>query len=239
VKKQKEQSMKCVNKLSAGVLLLGQTLCSAAFAVTLSGNTVDYSFDATQLGLFGQANVSGDTLYFTPVGFDVQSFNGSGFTLANATMNITVTARDGWSFAGMGLAERGDYLLLGAGSMVDVAGQIRAFDVAHPLTDLTAGISAAAPLVLQGTPTHNWQADAALDLSAWRDARTVNVTVENLLLASTGAASSLAFVEKKFVGLTPLMVEVTPVPEADTWAMMLAGLGLVGWTTLRRRATSN
>jgi len=28
------------------------------------------------------------------------------------------------------------------------------------------------------------------------------------------------------------------VPEADTGAMMLAGLGLVGWTAMRRRATS-
>jgi hypothetical protein len=236
--KTKEQSMKCVNKLAAGALLLGQTFCSAAFAVTLAGNTVDYSFDVTQLGLFGQARVSGDTLYFTPVGFDAKSFNGSGFALANATMNIEVTAHDGWSFAGMGLTERGDYLLLGAGSTAAVSGQIRAFDIAHPLADLTAGISASTPLDLAGLPTRNWQADAALDLSAWHDARTVNVTVQNLLLASTSAASSLAFVEKKFVGLTPFTVAVTPVPEAETWTMMLAGLGLMGWATLRRRATS-
>ena len=33
-------------------------------------------------------------------------------------------------------------------------------------------------------------------------------------------------------------VTVTAVPEAETYAMMLAGLGLVGWTTLRRRRTS-
>ncbi|HQT30254.1 MAG TPA: PEP-CTERM sorting domain-containing protein [Thiobacillus sp.] len=29
-----------------------------------------------------------------------------------------------------------------------------------------------------------------------------------------------------------------PVPEAKTYVMMLAGLGLVGWTTLRRRRTA-
>jgi hypothetical protein len=32
-------------------------------------------------------------------------------------------------------------------------------------------------------------------------------------------------------------VTVTPVPEADTYAMMLAGLGLVGWMA-RRSGTS-
>lgn len=232
--------MKRMKTLAAGILLLGQTLSGAAFAasVTLAGTTVNFTFDDALLGLFGPANVSGNTLYFTPVAFEAQSLNGAGFALANDTMNIQVAAHDGWSFAGMGLLERGDYLLFGTGSMVDVAGQIRAFDLANPFTELTASIGAAAPLDLPGIPTHNWQADAALDLSAWNDARTLNVTVQNLLLASTGVSPSLAFIEKKFVGLTPAMLAVTPVPEADTYAMMLAGLGLVGWIARRRRSAS-
>ncbi|MBW8372226.1 MAG: PEP-CTERM sorting domain-containing protein [Thiobacillus sp.] len=232
--------MKCVNKLAAGLFLLGHTLGGAAFAapVTLTGNAVDFSFDDALLGLFGQANVSGDTLYFTPVGFKAQSLNGAGFALANDTMNIKMTARDGWSFAGLEVRERGDYLLLGTGSTADVGGQIRVFDVARPLTDLTASIGASAPLDLTGMPTHNWQANATLDLGDWNDAQAVNVTIQNLLLVSTGTASSLAFVEKKFVGLTPFMLAVTPVPEAQTYAMMLAGLGLVGGMAMRRRATS-
>ncbi|MCL5061571.1 MAG: PEP-CTERM sorting domain-containing protein [Candidatus Thermoplasmatota archaeon] len=182
--------------------------------------------------------MSGDTLYFTPVDFEAKSLNGAGFALTSDTMNIQVTTRAGWSFAGMGLVERGDYLLLGAGSTADVAGQIRVFDVASPLADLTASIGASASLDLPGMPTHNWQAAAMLDLGAWSDTQAVNVTVENLLLASTGATPSLAFVEKKFVGLTPVMVAVTPVPEAETYAMMLAGLGLVGFAAARRRAMS-
>jgi hypothetical protein len=229
--------MKCVNKLVAGAFLLGQTLSGAAFAasITLTGSTVDFTFDDALLGLFGQPGVSGDTLYFTPTSFEAQSLNGAGFALANETMNIQVAAHDGWSFAGMALVERGDYLLLGTGSMADVGGQIRVFDLASPLADLTASLNPSAPLDLPGMPTHNWQANAALDLTAWSNARALNVTVENLLLASTGAASSLAFVEKKFVGLTPIMVAV---PEAEVYAMMLVGLGLVGWAGMRRRTTS-
>ena len=233
--------MKRMNKLVAGVFLLGQTLCvgtTFAAPVTLSGNAVDFSFDDGLLGLFGPANVSGDTLYFTPTGFQAKSLNGIGFALANDTVDIKVSAHNGWSFTGMGLTERGDYLLLGAGSTADVAGQIRAFDVASPLVDLTANIGASAPLTLPGVPTHNWEANAALDLAAWGDAKVLNVTVENLLLASTGAASSLAFAEKKFVALTPLMALAAPIPEAEIYAMMLAGLGLVGLRTMRRRIAS-
>ncbi len=226
--------MKHECKLAAGILLLSQAVSGAAFAasVTLSGDTVDYTFDDTLLGLYGPASLSGDTLHFTPVAFKAESLNGAGFALTNNTMNIQVTAHDGWLFSNIGLAERGDYLLLGDGSTADVGGQIRVFDVAAPLTDMTASILPSGPLDQSGLPTTNWNAAATVDLSAWADVRTINVTVQDLLLASTSAASSLAFVDKKFVGLT---AGVAPVPEAQTYAMMLVGLGLVGWKLRRRR----
>lgn len=232
--------MKRVKKMALGIFLLGQAISGAAYSasVTLTGTNVNFNFDDTLLGLFGQPNVSGNSLYFTPVNFDAKSSNGSGYAFANDTMNIKVTAHDGWSFSSIGLIERGDYLLLGAGSSAQVAGQIRVFDVASPLIDVTDNIDAVSPLNLSGASTHNWTANAAVDLSGWQSTQAVNVTVENLLLASTSAPSSLAFVEKKFLGLTPVLSAVTPVPEADTYAMMLAGLGLVGWATMRRRAVS-
>ena len=230
--------MKRVKKLAIGIFLLGQAISGAAYSasVTLAGNTVDFNFDDALLGLFGPASVSGNSLYFTPVDFAAQSSNGAGYDFTNDTMNIKATAHEGWAFSSVGLVERGDYLLLGAGSSAAVTGQIRVFDVASPLVDVTDSIEAASPLNLQGLPTHNWSAGASVDLSAWKDTQTVNVTIENLLLASTSAPSSLAFVEKKFLGLTPVMTTVAAVPEAETYAMMLAGLGLVGWAARRRRA---
>jgi hypothetical protein len=231
--------MKRVNTLAAGLFLLSQTLCGTAFAasVTLAGNTVDFTFDDTLLGLFGQPGLSGDTLYFTPVDFKSQSLNGAGYALTSNSLGIKLTAHSGWSFSSVDLAEKGDYLLLGTGSQAAVSGQLRAFDAAHPLADVTASIQTGNPLDQIGLATHNWTSQTALDLSAWTAAQTINVTVENILLASTGTASSVAFVEKKFVALTPAMLAVTPVPEADTYAMMLAGLGLVALAGARRRAT--
>jgi hypothetical protein len=227
--------MKRMKTLTAGLFLLGQAFSGVALAasVTLSGTTVDFTFDDAMLGLFGPANVSGNNLYFTPTNFEAKSLNGAGFALTNDTMNIKVSAHSGWLFSSIGLVEKGDYLLLGSGSMADVAGQMRIFDVAAPLVDITTSIVSSSPLNLVGLPTHNWDAQVSTDLSAWNSAQTLNVTIENLLLASTGAMPSLAFVEKKFVGLT---VVTAPVPEAETYAMMLAGLGLVGFAAMRRRA---
>lgn len=230
--------VKTVKSLAASVFLIGQTLVGTAFAasVTVAGNTIDFTFDDALLGLFGPATVAGDTLYFTPSDFTATSSNGAGFALTRGTVNIGIAARDGWSFDSVGLVERGDYLLLGSGAMADVTGQLRAFDRAAPLTDATASIAAFSPFSQTGLPTHNWTAQASIDLAAWQNTRSVNVTLESLLLASTNASNSLAFAEKKFIGLTPVMMAAAaPVPEAETYAMMLAGLGLVGFAVRRRR----
>ena len=228
--------MKRVNLLAAGMLAFVQTLAGAAFAapVTLPGSTVDFTFDDALLGLFGPATLAGDTLYFTPTAFDVQSLNGAGFALAKETINIRMTAHAGRALNTVDLVERGDYLLLGVGGMVDVGGQIRVFDVDVPLNDITSSIASPGPMATPGLPTRNWTATASMNVSGL-DARGINVTIENILLASTFNPASLAFVEKKFVGLTIGTLAVTPVPEAETYAMMLAGLGLVAGAAMRRR----
>lgn len=231
--------MKRVNLLAAGVLAFAQTLAGAAVAapVTLTGSTVDFAFDDALLGLFGPASVAGDTLFFTPTAFEAQSLNGAGFSLTRATLNIRLTAHAGHGFESVGVAERGDYLLLGAGGMADVGGQVRVFNVASPLADLTAAIASPVPMTATGLPTHDWSAGAFVDVSGL-GARALNVTLENLLVAATFDPAALAFVEKKFAALTVDTVAVTPVPEADRYAMMLAGLGLVGWAALRRRTAA-
>ena len=142
-----------------------------------------------------------------------------------------MTAHTGWSFGKTDLIEEGDYLLLGTGNTATVTGQIRVFDIADPLNQATDSI-VSAPLTLSGFPTKNWVANASVDISSWTTANTVNVTIENILVTSTSLPVSLAFLEKKFVALN---VITSPVPEAETYSMMLAGLGLVGFMVARRR----
>ena len=206
--------------------------------LTLHGTDLDYVLDPAALSSFGKASVAGDTLFFTPTGFKVQSSNGSGYNLASATLNITLVAHEGQDFGSLGLIEKGDYLLLGAGGSVGVSGQIRAFDLAAPLADQTASILPVGAMTTTGLPSVNWQAGATLDLSALQSAQSINLTMENLLLASTTTNASLAFAEKKFVGLTPVMFseKISPVPEPQVYASMLAGLGLIGFGMRRRKA---
>ena len=234
--------MKRVKKLAIGIVLLGQALSGAANAAsaTLSGTNFDFTYDDTFMGLFGQPTVAGDTLFFTPVNFDAKSLNGAGYAFNNDTINLKVMAHTGQTFNNVGVVEKGDYFLRGAGSTAEVGGQIRVFDMAKPLVDLTSNITTSSPLNVSSAFTKNWTANASVDVSSWNTARTLNVTLENLLLTSTTGPASLAFMEKKFVGLTfgsSSTVAAAAVPEAETYAMMLAGLGLVGFMVSGRRNT--
>jgi len=205
----------------------------AAAPVSMIGSTVTYSFDDALLGLFGLPTLVGDSLFFTPTTFKAQSNSGSpalGFT--SATMNIKVTPNNPAQWIDkVSLQEVGDYLLFdplnGSAKGVAVTGQIRVRDLST-LAEMTDSIVAAGPLTSVGLPTKNWSATAGADVDTWM-ARAVNVTVENLLIAYTTAAPSLAFIEKKGV-----ILNVSAIPEPETWAMLLAGLGLVG-LQLRRK----
>src|SRR3569832_2621167 len=101
------------NHMAAGVFLLAQAFSGVAFAasVTLSGDSVDFTFDDTLMGLFGQPVLSGDTLSFTPVDFQASSPNGAGYTLAAHTATNQMPAHNGYSFSSIDHAARGDYML--------------------------------------------------------------------------------------------------------------------------------
>jgi hypothetical protein len=225
--------MKHVRKMIYGLALTASMVGSGyALPVTLVGSHVDFTFDDALTGQYGQAAVAGDTLYFTPTAFSAQSSNGEGYVLAAETINIRATAHDGQSFSTASLAERGDYLLLGNAASADVTGQLRVFDTANPAVDVTAAITPSGALNLSGVPSKNWSADALVEVSSWNTGGTLNFTLENLLLASTTDTHSLSFVQKKYAGLT---VVTSPVPEAQIPSLLLAGLGLIGYTVSRRR----
>lgn len=228
--------MNRMNQMAVGAFLLAQAFSGAAFAapVTLTGTSVDFTFDDALMGLFGQPTLSGDTLSFTPVDFKATSTNGEGYKLTDNTVNVQMTAHNGYSFSSVDLAERGDYMLQGGNSSADVAGQVRVFDMGNPMKDTTTSIAPSGSLDQKGFSTHPWTAANSTDLSSWTGTKSVNVSFQNLLVASTKEGSSLAFVDKKYSGLTATTAAVTPVPEPQASAMMLAGLGLIGWQIKRR-----
>jgi hypothetical protein len=235
--------MKHMKILAAGILLLGQTIGGAAFAVpvTLTGATVSFTYDSALSGLFGAPTVAGDVLFFTPTTYKAQSFNGSGFASASQTFNVTVNANPGYLVSAVNLNEDGDYFNIGAGASVGVGGKLYVRDLESPLTPAAFGtIKSALPLTdvtsLANFETTNWTSHAGVAIPAgWGGADGVvggvNVTIQNILLASSLTSGSAAFIEKKFAALSMV---TAPVPEPETYAMLLAGLALVGFAARRR-----
>lgn len=222
--------------LSACVMCAGIAPAHAAMQ-TLIGSDFDITYDDALTGLFGSASLVGSTIFFTPTTFKAESLNGAGFVTATQTVNFRVTAHTGLDFSSISVSEAGDYKLRGTNSFVNVGGQVRAFDVANPFVQLTNNITATAPLTINDGANHDWTATAALNLASFATATTINVALEDLLEAytePTDIGPKLAFIEKKFAGVA-INIVTTPVPEANTWAMMIAGLGLVGFQLRRRQ----
>ncbi len=205
-------------------------LSAQAAPVVLPGTNFDITYDDSLAGLFNTPALVGDTLFFTPVDFKAESLNGAGFDTANSTINLKITPKNGLTVTTLDLIERGDYKLRGDNSFVNVGGQTRVFDFNNPSMETTQAITTSSNLSIKDGLTHNWSSQSLINLSGpeWQE-KTLNYTIENLLEAytePTDIGPKLAFIEKKFAGSTISLV-VTTVPEADTYAMLLAGLGLL------------
>ena len=234
--------MRTFKKVGFAIIGLSATLLSFnALAVsmqTLIGTNVTYVYDADSVGLYGTPFLSGDNLIFTPTNFKALSANGQGIVTTSGTINVKAYANSNYSFTSFNLTEYGDYSLIGSDAQVTLGGQIRAFDLANPIPQLTDPITKTAPLTVTttfaGYQTTNWEANASITIpTIWSNG--VNLTIENILKARTTQFGSEAFIEKKFSGS---VVILSPVPEADTYAMMLAGLGLVGFMVRRKRTAA-
>jgi hypothetical protein len=219
--------------LGLSVALLGST----AMADTLTGTYVTYSFDSAELGLFGAAALSGDDLVFTPApAFKAVSVDGStGF--ASQTLHVTVTANTGYLLSAFSLVESGSYSLLGGNAYV--GGSLSALDIEGTTDNTVFGSLVASGLGVNGVTT-GWTGNAAISLpeTGWGGVdgvvTSVKLTISNQLFA-TSELGSAAEIWKSAVGL---YVVTSPVPEAHSYAMMLAGLGLVGWMARRRSRAS-
>ncbi|HNQ03404.1 MAG TPA: PEP-CTERM sorting domain-containing protein [Thiobacillaceae bacterium] len=225
--------------LIASAALAGQ---AQAIPVTIAGSTVSFTFDDALTGMFGTPTVTGDLLYFTPTTFIAQSANGAGFDIANQTVNIKVTANAGHRITGASLSEAGDYYNINTNFAgfegVGVGGQFIARDMDAPGTNYSiSSIMASAPTTatvasLQTFSTTGWSASASAGMMGW-GGDGVDITLQNILIASSLNPASAAFIEKKYAGIG---LTTVPVPEAETYAMFLAGLGIIGFLARRRTA---
>jgi hypothetical protein len=218
-----------IARASLVALALAATQAHASL-VTVVGATFDVRYDAALLNasLFGTPTLTGNTLSFTPVSFSAQSINGNQYATQDSTINLQLLPHAGQQITAVSLTERGDYLLRGNQSFVEVTGQIRLFDLDHPLT------------VADGV-VHNWQAGAQIQVlgnGALPGATRFNLTLENLLGAYTSNTENSgplrAFIQKKNA-IDGVSMVISTVPEPEAWGLALAGLLVVPFVARRHR----
>jgi hypothetical protein len=224
----------------AAVAIFAGVSSSHAAQVTVSGLNFDITFDTGLLGLFGTPSVVGDEVFWFPSGspgFTAKT-EPLGISVKNSTFALTVTAHPGYQLASFGLVEGGDYFYFGAGAGVSASGQLRVTPLTPvPGSTASSQITPTGPFV--GNPlldlnTTNWSATAG-PIVVVPGTTAANVSIQNILGAWANPAlfPTYAFIEKKEAVLT---VGVTLIPEPETYALMLAGLGVVGFVASRRRA---
>ena len=231
--------MKIYKQTAVALLGLSAALIGggvSAAPVTLTGTYVSYSFNDAELGLFGTASVSGDNLVFAPSNFTASS---GGVPFAFQTMHVTVSANAGYLLSAFSLTESGGYSRTGTDVDIGVTGTFGATDIEGTTGNyIPMTIAADAPFV---SATGNWSAHTEISLPAtgWGGVDgmvgSVSLTISNQLYATVLQAGGAASIYKDFVGVN---VVTAPVPEAQTYALMLAGLGLVGFMARRRRSAS-
>ena len=190
--------------------------------VTATGDHLTYTFNEVDLGLFGplsSVSLTGNSLNFAPTGFSAAS---PGAGLTDWSMQITVTAHQGYRLSSFGLVEGGSFT---SGGTFDATGIFGVQDNYAPNSNaLSVGFSG----TFSGT---GWtaQTGAILPGAGWGNGGLFNdatLTIENMLVAVAGGSIS-----KEFITISAVAV---PVPEAHAYAMMLAGLGLIGFMVRRR-----
>jgi hypothetical protein len=231
------RALKLKVTLLAGLSLFAGSTQALALT-TLTGTDFDVVYDSSLMGLFGSPTLSGNTLFFTPTNFVAESLNGAGEVLTRSTINVQIIAHNNTAITSLGLTELGDYKLKGANSAVDVSGETRAFAISNPSIREVQHITSNSNLTINDGKTHDWEASSFISLTTpkWQGVTSINYTLENILDAYTeitDVGPKLAFIEKKFAG-TSISLVVTTVPEADTYAMLLAGMGIMGMIFRRK-----
>ncbi len=229
-------------------------LAASGQAAELYGTDFDVIYDPSTLGLFGSLSLTGNYLQFTPNNFIATSTNGQGVVTpsggATTASGIQLIANPGFQFGALTLTEFGDYQLAGTGASVSLSGELIASDgdaSGNPvLSYTTSTITAAGSLTVQTglNGTQNWTAGAQIvngtptvfNGPAWlSSAGIVDISIENLLSASTTQPNSLALIQKKdALGGVGLTVSPVPLPPS-VWLLSSAVAGLALAARRRRK----
>lgn len=210
---------------------------ASAAIQTLNAGSFSISYDDALAGLFGAPTLVGDSLRWFPSGspgFSAQT--AAGIDLSNASFALLITANPGYTLSSFALSGAGSYFHFGdAGvtSGVAIEGQLRVTPL--PGSTLSSDLELAAPTTANAFldfGLQDWNL-AAAQLAVPASTTSANVSFNSMLAAYVFGGAGYSFVELKEMSLS---IATTAVPEPESYALMLAGLGAICFMGIRRRS---
>ena len=231
-----------IPRIALAAALLG--FVGSVSAVTVTGTNFSFTFGGpldTTAGQYGTVSANGNVVYLKPggsPGFSTDAagdISGPGSTNLGENKSFTLVATPGYAITGVSLKASGSYFFFeGSQASVGVGGSLQ-------VSPLSTALS---------TPTFTANMFDTFDAKIWSaqtgtialsvaspSAATVSIMM-NLTANANGTTDELlynyAFIDARELQLT-VTTAMVPVPEPETYALLLAGLGAIGFVAARRR----
>ena len=221
-----------LKSIAAAAALLASGLASATTTLNAGSYSVTYDETTAGFGFISSWFWSGSSVGFewsVDPSVNVTSVGGAAATATFAIPDFTITANPGFSLSGPMTGSLGNivYFMSGAGATTSLTAT-GSFSVdGGPSTTLPS-----APLTQTViTPSFGYfSGSSTAPLGAFTS---FSVTGASITLTASGG--SFASIGAQPQNKLKFDFTATPVPEPETYALMLAGLGLVGFMARRRQ----
>ncbi len=223
---------------------------------------VEDSPTGDSLPLFGPPTASGNNFDFNPTGaFSAQSTNGGLPDATDGKLSFMIVAKQGFTIDVFQILENGIATLLapftGTDAFASVSGIVDV-DI-NELNGVATSIDLASKLMSFGPNggqylhsvvatdpqfTASWSGGATIDIDAElaslgyspsQKATKITVTLDNILLASTQGAGTIALIDKKDIDIIITTGGSPVIPEPGSAALVLLGITTVAGLRLRGR----
>ena len=214
-------------------LLFGVSAASAIVVQDIGPATVTYDEKTTLASLSSWSSVGSNYSFAwtIPNTAAVVSFGALATTLVNLP-SFTLTPNIGWTLSGEVTASLGNLFFVEVGGATTNITAIASASIDGGPVITTSGVTAKTPTLLPPGALLGYFSDSrTLPIGAFNSLAVSNASLT--LSASGGTFSSITANPQNKLEIS---FTAMPVPEPETYAMLLSGIAVIGWVAKRRRS---